>query len=191
MWSHPQAELSFTNPESLDWQEQNNPRLFAVHWHVPEDQAPAQPPTAPPVSASHTNIASACSAAQSNGSLWECRRAHAHIRSVLQRGEEPEDRHLLSCGPVAAAALFKIQHEPWSVSLSCRLMTEITLTCITQLKELFNFTAVLSVIWIFWAICLELSFTFVFSSQFKMNPAYTGGNVSWVLWLSLVLYVFI
>lgn len=61
--------------------------------------------------------------------------AHAHIGAVHQRGEVPQDRHLLSSGPVAAAALFKIQHEPRGVSLSRRLMTEITLKCITRKRN--------------------------------------------------------
>ncbi len=64
-----------------------------------------------------------------------CEEAHAHIRAVHQRGEEPQDRHLLRSGPLAATALFKIQHEPRSVRLSRRLMTEITLKCITQKRN--------------------------------------------------------
>ena len=58
-----------------------------------------------------------------------------------QRGEEPQDRHLLSSGPVAASALFKIQHEP----LLCQSLPPFNdgdnLEKYHTQEELFNFTA--------------------------------------------------
>lgn len=99
----------------------------------------------------------------------------------------PRDRHLLSSGPVAAAALFRLQHEPWSVCLLHRLMTEITLKSITRVRnclisqlfvsnsELGNFSSARQALQCFYSV-------HIWTQSLKSLPK-QGKNACEVLWL--------